>query len=318
MNDWWQTQFPRGRQTVTIRDSHNTPVKIAYGEKGSGRPLVLVHGLGQWSTTWSHTIDALAPYFRVICIDNKGYGYSDKPIEVEQSGYQVIELKRILDALCEQPPIVITESLWGTVALGLAERFPEAMAALVVIGAPVFPTQLPTQGLKVLSRLPIGLVRWFDRLRLAKAIAPLLRWMLRQERQQVIVRRDVSDETIVTQAYPYIQFPNALTRLVMDVKLAAQEMRRRRHHKPNVLTSIEQHLSQVNCPTLVIWGRQDAWFPVFDAKRLAEQLPNARLVVIDNCGHDTCYDCYNEMNSAILTFLKNLQLVPKQYSSNVS
>lgn len=38
--DWWQATFPQGRQTLTITDASGHPVKIAYGEKGIGKPLV--------------------------------------------------------------------------------------------------------------------------------------------------------------------------------------------------------------------------------------------------------------------------------------
>jgi pimeloyl-ACP methyl ester carboxylesterase len=79
MYNWWQQTFPDGHKTITITDNQGEKVNIAYGEKGRGKPLVLVHGLGMWSYTWCYNIDELAQYFRVICFDAKGYGYSDKP-----------------------------------------------------------------------------------------------------------------------------------------------------------------------------------------------------------------------------------------------
>lgn len=71
MQDWWQATFPAGRQTLTIQDANDRPVTIAYGEKGSGQPLFLVHGVASWSYCWRFNIDALAEHFRVICFDAK-------------------------------------------------------------------------------------------------------------------------------------------------------------------------------------------------------------------------------------------------------
>lgn len=309
MEDWWQATFPQGRQSITITDAQGYPVQIAYGEKGQGRPLVFVPGLGVWSVTWRQNIDFFASYFRVICVDNKGYGFSDKPPYLDESGYKIIELKRVLSALCDQPAIVITESLWSTVGLAVAEETPELFAALVVIGATIFPTQLPTFGLKVLARLPMGFIRWFDRMRLAKYMAPVFRQMLRQERSHVVVRGRIPDQDVEWQAYPFIEFPNAITRLVMDVKLAHQQIMNLHRHQPSMLAEIEQKLPQVSCPTLVLWGQKDAWFAPEGAVKLANRLPNAKLNILTNCGHDVSSDCPDELNDAILDFLHKVKLL---------
>lgn len=96
MNDWWQATFPKGHQSVEITDDSGRSVIIAYGEKGTGKPIILVHGVGTWSYSWRHNIDFLAQQFRVICFDAKGYGFSQKSFSLENSGYQINELKQII------------------------------------------------------------------------------------------------------------------------------------------------------------------------------------------------------------------------------
>ncbi len=51
MQDWWKETFPKGRQTLRIIDANGYPVNIAYGEKGTGKPLFLIHGIGK---AWNH------------------------------------------------------------------------------------------------------------------------------------------------------------------------------------------------------------------------------------------------------------------------
>lgn len=310
MNEsWWQEKFPKGRQTVKIQDCQDRLVEISYGEKGTGKPLVFVHGLGMWSVTWSYNIDFFSQYFRVICVDNKGYGFSEKPIEWDKSGYKTIELKRVLEAICDEPPILIASSLWTTVCLSLVEDYPKAVARLVVIGATIFPKKLPTTGLKIIARLPMWFVRLFDRLRVAKYIAPLIRLMLRKERSQVIVRDRIPDEDIYWQAYPYIAFPNTVTRLVIDIKDAHQEIKKVNRGEDCVLGNIQKNLSQITCPTLIFWGTKDKWCSTDDAKELHRRIPNSQLVLIPNCGHDASSDCYEELQEAVMNFLKDTNYI---------
>src|SRR5579872_1436629 len=54
--------------------------KIAYYEAGTGSVVILIHGLGADSRHWAANIEALSQDFRVIALDQIGYGQSDKPV----------------------------------------------------------------------------------------------------------------------------------------------------------------------------------------------------------------------------------------------
>ncbi len=102
MKDWWQITFPKGRQNLIITDANGYTVQIAYAEKGTGKPLFLLHSLGSWSYNSRHIIEPLSQFFRVVCFDAKGYEFSEKPLSRrEENGHQVIELERIIPALCD-------------------------------------------------------------------------------------------------------------------------------------------------------------------------------------------------------------------------
>ncbi|MBZ8181853.1 alpha/beta fold hydrolase [Oscillatoria salina] len=305
MQDWWQKQFPQGRQYLKITDARGNPVQIAYGEKGRGKPLIFVHGLGIWSISWQHNIDFFAQYYRVICFDLKGYGFSDKPAYPDKSGYKIIELERILAALEIKAAAVVTESVWGAVGLAVAEEKPELIDRLIVIGGTIFPKKLPNIGLKIMAVIPLSLVRIIDILRLPKILAPLTRWNLRQIRSEVVVRGEIPPEDVYWQAYPYINFLHASTRLVIDVKQAAAEISCLQQQKPCLLSKIQDKLETITCPTLVLWGAKDRWFPVTEARKLDDRLPNSRLKIIPDCGHDVSADCPDEMNQILLEFLQD-------------
>lgn len=310
MQDWWSTTFPKGRQTVTITDANGYPVKIVYGEKGKGKPLFLVHGIGSWSYGWRHNIDRLSQHFRVICFDAKGHGFSDRPLYVEQVGHQIIEIKRIIEALTDEPAIVVAISLGALVTLGAASSYPELFAGLVVINVPIFPERLPNRAMRLLSYLPMDLVQTVDNLRLTKIFAPMVRRIIEIERHEVVVNPEsITSEDIYWISYPYINFTNAITKYAEELRNSAREIERLLNKEPNIISQIQENLPKINCPTLILWGEQDQWFDVSNGKKLQLRLPGSQLKILPNCGHDPSASCPEIVNEAILDFLRDSNFV---------
>lgn len=303
MNDWWSTTFPNGQQTLTITDANGTRVNIAYGEVGTGQPLVLVHGVGVWSHYWRHNIEALSQRFRVICFDAKGCGFSDRPLAPEKIGHQVVELARILEALCDRPAMLVAESLGALTVLALAGEYAHLVDRQVVINVPIFPQELPSWGMKLLSVLPLEVVRVADVLRMPKTFAPVTQWVAAIARRDVVIDPSaVTIDEVYWATYPYIEFPYTLTKLTEDLQIALQQINNLVEGKPSYIRSIQDKLPTIHVPTLVLWAEHDSWFPVRDGERLSQQLPNATLQVIPNCGHQAAAACPDVVNQAILSF----------------
>lgn len=306
MQDWWKITFPKGCQNLTIEDANGETVQIAYGEKGKGQPLVLVHGLGDWSVGWRYNVEALSQHFRVICVDAKGYGFSDKPTALEKSGYQVIELQRIVQGLCEKPAILVTKSLWSVVALALVRQHPQLIAGLVLIDPSIFPEQIPNEGLRRIAATPMGLIRGIARLNVPKRFPALMRPIWRSWREDAIANSpEILPDDVFWQFYPFREFPNAIVRLAIDTKLATEEIQKLKKNEPCMLKDVQDNLSVITCPTLILWGEKDRWFPCSDAEKLQSCLPNATVNILQNCGHDGSVDCPNQVNSSILEFLRD-------------
>ena len=113
-------------------------VELFYTEAGSGEPpVLLVHG---W--TCDHT--AMAPLFnyfrrsrRVVNVDLRGHGESDKP----EQDYTMVAFADDLAWMCGElgleKPIVIGHSMGGVIAVELAARFPEVPSAVVALDSPI-------------------------------------------------------------------------------------------------------------------------------------------------------------------------------------
>ncbi|MBE9198805.1 MULTISPECIES: alpha/beta hydrolase [unclassified Nodularia (in: cyanobacteria)] len=306
MKDWWQATFPQGRQSLIITDAQGYPVEIAYGEIGTGKPLVLLHGIGSWSYNWRHNIAPLSQYFRVICFDAKGYGFSEKAeLRREQNGHQVIELERILQLLCDQPAIIVAESLGGLVALGLAEQNPQLIARLIVINVPVFTESLPHWAMWILAKTPLEILHTIDSWRLAYLFAPLVREIMGIERRRVLFDPSIlTPEDVYWITYPFIELPGTIVKVAEELQIAAQEIENWQVNKPNMLSKIQNNLGAIKCPTLIMWGDQDSWFPASHGEKLHQRIPLSQLKIIDNCFHDASAGSSEVVNAAILEFLQ--------------
>lgn len=122
---------------------HVQGVRLHYVERGSGEPVVLLHGNGASSDELlsSGLVDILAKKYRVIVIDRPGYGFSTRPGDTiwtaeRQAGLVYLALEK----LNAKPALVFGHS-WGTlVALALAQRHPNAVRALTLASGYFFPT----------------------------------------------------------------------------------------------------------------------------------------------------------------------------------
>ncbi|EIJ41875.1 putative hydrolase or acyltransferase of alpha/beta superfamily [Beggiatoa alba B18LD] len=301
--DWWQETFPTGRKTLQIIDANGHPVTLSYGEKGQGQPLVCLNGWGCWSYSWHQNIDALSEHFRVICFDGKGYGFSDKPLLQDRSGYQVKEVIRVIEALCDEPVFLVGESLGGLIALAVAQERSDLVSQLCVIDAAIFPRQMPNLGMRMMVKIPLSWVRFFDYSGLARYCEPLLRILYHQGQREIYYnRRTLKEENVHWVLYPYLAFQGALTRLTADSKQATEEIIKLIRFNDGVIAEVQENLEEIKCPTLVLWGEKDHWFPPSDAERLKASLPNAVLKVIPNCGHHAISDCPEQVNQALIQF----------------
>ncbi len=306
MKDWWQETFPRGRQSLIISDVNGYPVQIAYGERGTGRPIFLLHGMGSWSYNWRYSVAPLSKYFRVICVDAKNFGFSDNPcLRREKSGHQVIELERIIQELCDEPAVIVAESLGALIALALAQRNPQIVGRLVVVNAPIFAEQLPHWAMSILTQIPLELLQTIDSLRLASLFAPLIREIMAIERRKVLFDPSIlTQEDVYWITYPFIEIPGTLVKVAEELQIAAKEIENCQANKPNLLTDIQKKLTTIDCPTLILWGDKDSWFPASHGEKLHQHIPNSHLQILENCYHDASTGSAKVINQAILKFLQ--------------
>jgi pimeloyl-ACP methyl ester carboxylesterase len=112
-------------------------VRLYYEERGTGTPILGIHGAGSSALFWEDAAAKLAELGRAIIYDRRGCTRSERPdtyevTSVEEHADDALELLAALDA---GPAIVIGRSYGGTVALDLAIRHPEGVLGLALLEA---------------------------------------------------------------------------------------------------------------------------------------------------------------------------------------
>ena len=121
-------------------------VRLHYVERGSGEPLVLLHGNGSMIQDFesSGLVDLAAKNYRVIIIDRPGFGHSSRPRNVIWTpDAQAQLIRRALDRLGVSQAIVLGHSWGASVAVALALKFPDFVRGLVLASGYYYPTLRP-------------------------------------------------------------------------------------------------------------------------------------------------------------------------------
>jgi pimeloyl-ACP methyl ester carboxylesterase len=256
-------------------------VDIHYVDRGQGRPLVLIHGLGGSICNFRYNIPALSERLRVVALDLKGFGYSERPTAGDYSlAAQARLVGELMDRLGIPRAAVLGHSMGGAIALRLAATAPEKVDRLILVGsAPpgrMVPRFAASPPLPSLLRLGTALVLHQPRLR------------------EMVLRQGFYDPAFLS--------PEML-----------EEFRRiaRIRGSTNAIASLLSDaarddpidLSRVSQPVLLLWGRHDRWTSLRLARWLADRIPNARLQVIERARHMVLEERADEANEAILSFL---------------
>jgi len=241
-------------------------VRLRYFVGGSGRPLLLVHGLGGAASNWTGLAPLLARRHRLLVPDLPGHGSSEALPAV--AGLEPFADRVALLAEREGmlPAPVVGHSLGGMVVLRLALRRPADVEAVVLAAA---------AGLSIGNVLGRQLLSVFTTVRPGR-VAARYRSLVSRSR---VLRRLVF-------GFVSVADPIGLTDEAVEGFLGAQLLHTDLGSAWRALRADDprQELEAVDCPVLVLWGAEDVQLPLGDAFEYTRRL-RARLRVIPGCGH---------------------------------
>lgn len=245
-------------------------------ERGSGPAVILLHGFGGHTYSFRYTIPALAKTRRVIAVDLKGFGYSERPPESDYSqGAQARLVVALMDRLGVEKAALVGHSLGGGVAMRVAAGWPERVERLALAAS-----------------VPGDRFRW-----LLPPATPLLKPFLPLF-SRIVSRRllsiSVYDRSFLTEEVRDCY--RAPLRLRGSMRGLYQMIRDARKDKPI-------DFGRITMPVRILWGERERVLPRWFRDRLRKRLPQSKTVTIARAGHLLLEERPDECNAALMEFL---------------
>lgn len=238
--------------------------RVRYVRRGSGPPVVLLHGFASSLYTWKDVLPALAASHDVVAIDLPGFGGSSIPRRLQAASYPGVVLG-VMDRLGLGRATLVGNSLGGSIAVAVAGEHPERVDRLVVIDSAGFNFRARDRPWMLRLVAAPGVAEVAERL-------PVRRRLVAAGLRQVFFRDElVTEERIDEYAVPMLR-PGA-ARAAAELLGAPGP--------PDFAALI----ARVRAPTLVVWGREDTWIPVAHAGRFTSAIAGSTAAVLEDCGH---------------------------------
>lgn len=238
-------------------------------EQGEGPPLLLIHGFGTNAFTWAKLRVMLSLRNTVFAIDLKGFGDSPKPNDRAYGLHdQAAAVLNFIQRRNLEDIAIAGHSWGGAIALLVAlelQRTQRRVRSLVLIDSMCGPQHLPR--MLTLLRIPLlsVLVVWLTpRIWLARFA---LLFSYRDPRK-------IDDAFVDAYAAPLRARAGRRALLASASQMRAADFE-----------SLMRRCGELRVPVLLLWGSEDKIIPLDVGERLEAAIPNARLVVLEHCGH---------------------------------
>ena len=254
---------------------------IHYAETGSGRPLILLHGLWGGTNEWQPVLDALAQDHRVIAMDFPGFHGSDKPDVHYHNALLSQFLAAFIDELALENVVLIGHAMGANTATYTAVHHPKNIAALILVDGAGY--RNPDRDLS--RPLPEAMIR-FRRTATGSSLAAT----------RGLLERRVADTSLVTDEWVTEAFAMwiASARAIGDMLLEGGDV-------------TEAEMQGIDLPTLVVWGAEDRVFSPDNAARLGEDIAGASVHLVAASGHLPQIEQTDDFLAVVLPFLETLQ-----------
>jgi pimeloyl-ACP methyl ester carboxylesterase len=239
---------------------------------GAGPLVILLHGFPQCWYSWRHQLAALAPHYRVVAPDLRGYNESDKPEGV--ASYALSEssadIVGLIHALGEREAVIVAHDFGGAVAWTLAAEHPEVVRKLVVLNCPhpaIFSQHMRSNSRQMARSwyMLFFQIPWLPETLLGLNHA----WAIGNGLRKTVVRQDTFTEEDIRYFRDAASRPGALGSAINYYRAAFRTPEaaaglppglRRFFYGDRPLPAARSRLEDwptISAPTLLIWGEAD-------------------------------------------------------------
>ncbi|ACK66277.1 alpha/beta hydrolase fold protein [Rippkaea orientalis PCC 8801] len=294
--------------TSTLLSSHSLEAltwtwqghRINYTVKGTGQPILLIHGFGASIGHWRKNIPILAENgYRVYALDLLGFGGSAKPPLEYTLELWCEQIKDFWQVHVDQPAVFVGNSIGGLLSLMMMATYPEITKGGILINCAGGLNHRPDE-----LNLPLRLIMGaFAKLVNSPVTGKFIFNSIRQKHR------------IRSTLYQVYRDRNAVTDELIDILYQPSCDAGAQQVFASVLTappgpSPNDLLPQVQHPLLVLWGTDDPWTPITGAKiyqERANQGQNTQFYPINKAGHCPHDETPTQVNQLILNWLNILE-----------
>jgi len=266
-------------------------LQVHYELTGQGEPFyLLLHGFGASTFTWREIVGKLANSGTVVSYDRPGFGLTERPMEWEDINPYSAEanlelLVGLLDHFGVEKAVLVGNSAGGTIAMQAALRSPERIQALVLVDPAIYSGGGAPAWIRPLLSTPQ-----------MRRLGPLFVRQAFGSAEGLLDLAWHDPSRITSEIRAGYERPLQIEnwdRALWELTLASRE------------SDLEETLAQIEIRTLVITGDDDQIVPTEESIRLADELPNAKLAVIENCGHVPHEECPEEFMQIMEEFISD-------------
>lgn len=264
-------------------------IRVHYKQLGEGeKTFILLHGFGASVFSWREVMEPLSQFGTVIAYDRPAFGLTERPMEWKgENPYsqdaQVELVIGLMDALGVEKATLVGNSAGGTVSMLAALKYPERIESLILVDPAVYAGGGAPAWIRPLLGTP-----QFDH------IGPLFARQLQAQGTEFLKTAWHDPSKITTEIFEGYQKPLQVEnwdRALWFLTVSSNE------------SGLADKVKDFNLPILVITGDDDRIVPTEQSLRLADELPNAELAVIVQCGHVPHEECPGEFMQAVQDFL---------------
>jgi len=258
--------------------------RMHYLDEGEGPVVVFLHGAGPGASGHSNFQGnypfLVANGYRCVVPDLVGFGYSDKPDDVNHPLSFFVEcLKQTLDAAGVTQCTVVGNSLGGAVAIGLALEHPELVAGLILMA-------------------PGGMSPREEYLQM-----PAMQKMF-----AIYLSEDGLTEETMRELFEFglVHDPRHVTDGLLAERMHVMALMNTQVMVTMDIPTLTGRLPELRCPVLAFWGADDRMMPDSGLLALAKHCPRMKLIVLSECGHWAMVEHRALFNRECLAFLQAL------------
>lgn len=255
----------------------------------SGQLALLIHG---WSSSWyalSPLMPLLSRRFRCLAVDLPGYGNSPRPNKTITIKRYANTLAELINQLSERPAVLVGHSMGGMIGITIALRYPMLVERMVLL-APTISGQLSFYINTVLARLA-----QIERTPIGASLMRLVENQFVTLTDRLLRPASFAERSTITE--------QEFDRIKADIRRPGQGQVRAQCYWAMRQNDLRGKLSQIETPSLVVWGAEDNTVPLRDASVVADEWPAADLRILPKAGHWPQFETPEATRRQVASFL---------------